>query len=259
MKQQQVLFDNRLDVWSYGGGVQTVALAALILLGKLPRPDLVLMADTGREKSSTFDYLHEIIQPELSSIGLQLEILKAADYATVGLYSHTGHLLMPAFTTHAGRVGKFPTFCSNEWKTRVIHRRLTELGIDSVRMWLGISTDEAHRMKDSRLDWIENYYPLCDLEISRTQCVEIINRMGWPLPKKSSCYDCPNMTDSEWLEVKREAPHDFRRAVEEERGVRDRDSSIFFHKSCRPLDEVVFNAADKREKFEGCDSGICWT
>jgi hypothetical protein len=256
---QELLFDNRLDVWSYGGGVQTVALAALIKQGKIRRPDLVIMADTGREKSSTFDYLHEIIEPELAEIGLSVEIVKAEQYATVGLFSRNGLLLMPAFTTFNDKIGKLPTFCSNEWKTRVIHRRLTELGIDSVRMWLGISTDEAHRMKDSKLNWIENYYPLCDLEVSRAECVEIINSMGWPLPKKSSCYDCPNMTDAEWLEVKTEAPHDFQKAIEEEQQVRAVDGSIYFHKSGVTLDQAIFNPADKREKFDGCDSGICWT
>ncbi len=257
--EQLALIDNRLDVWSYGGGVQTVALAALIKSGKLRRPDLVIMADTGRERSSTFDYLYEIIAPELATIGLAVEIVKAEQYATVGLFSSKGHVLMPAFTDFNGKIGKLPTHCSNEWKTRVIHRRLTERRIDSVRMWLGISADEAHRMKDSPLLWIENYYPLCDLEISRAQCARIIQSMGWPMPKKSACYDCPNQTDAEWLEVKTEAPSDFRKAIEEERVVRANDPSIYFHKSGVPLGEAVFNPADRREKFDGCDSGICWT
>jgi hypothetical protein len=33
-------------VWSYGGGKQSVAIAALIVQGKLPKPDLIVMADT---------------------------------------------------------------------------------------------------------------------------------------------------------------------------------------------------------------------
>lgn len=257
--EQLTLIDNRLDVWSYGGGVQTAALAALIKQGKLRRPDLAVIADTGRERSSTFDYLREIVAPELNEIGLSVEVVKAEQYATVGLFSSKGHLLMPAFTTFQGRPGKFPTHCSNEWKTRVIHRWLTERRIESVRMRLGISTDEAHRMKDSPLLWIENYYPLCDAEISRARCVEIIKSMGWPLPKKSACYDCPNQTDAEWLEVKTDTPHDFSKAVEEERIVRLNDPSVYFHKSCKPLSEVIFSPTDRREKFDGCDSGICWT
>ena len=36
-------------IFSYGGGKQTVAIVTLILEGKLPRPDLVVMADTSRE------------------------------------------------------------------------------------------------------------------------------------------------------------------------------------------------------------------
>ncbi len=34
---------------SYGGGKQTVAIVTLILEGKLPKPDFMVIADTGRE------------------------------------------------------------------------------------------------------------------------------------------------------------------------------------------------------------------
>lgn len=33
-------------VWSYGGGVQSAAIAVLVLRGELPRPERVVMADT---------------------------------------------------------------------------------------------------------------------------------------------------------------------------------------------------------------------
>lgn len=46
----------RTQVLSYGGGVQTVAMVALVLQGRLPRPDMIVIADTSREKQSTWDY-----------------------------------------------------------------------------------------------------------------------------------------------------------------------------------------------------------
>jgi hypothetical protein len=57
-------------VWSYGGGTQTAAIAVLILQGKLPKPDIAVMADTGREIQSTWDYLYTVVQPALDSIGV---------------------------------------------------------------------------------------------------------------------------------------------------------------------------------------------
>jgi hypothetical protein len=41
-------------VWSFGGGVQSVAIAALVTLERLPMPDLIVIADTGREVGSTW-------------------------------------------------------------------------------------------------------------------------------------------------------------------------------------------------------------
>ena len=36
-------------VWSFGGGVQSVAILVLVAEGKLPKPECVVMSDTGRE------------------------------------------------------------------------------------------------------------------------------------------------------------------------------------------------------------------
>lgn len=35
------------DVWSFGGGVQSAAIAVMVVKGVLPRPDLIVIADTG--------------------------------------------------------------------------------------------------------------------------------------------------------------------------------------------------------------------
>jgi hypothetical protein len=43
---------DRPVVWSYGGGTQSAAIAVLVLRGESPRPELVVMADTGREVSA---------------------------------------------------------------------------------------------------------------------------------------------------------------------------------------------------------------
>jgi len=56
-------------VWSSGGGVQSSAIAALICQGKLPKPDLAVMADTGREYSPVWDYMNEYVIPDLRKAG----------------------------------------------------------------------------------------------------------------------------------------------------------------------------------------------
>lgn len=98
--------------FSYGGGVQTVAIITLILEKKLPKPDIIVMADTGREVQTTFQYLNAIVQPAMEAIGLRVEIA-GHEYSRNDLMK-SGKTLLPAFTRKNGGVGKLPTFCSNE-------------------------------------------------------------------------------------------------------------------------------------------------
>lgn len=112
-------------VWSYGMGVQSVAMAFLIYRGRLPKPDRIVVADTGREFSQGWEYTNEVVVPRLAELGLTIEVAPHS-LATVDLYSEKGELLIPAYdATHTNARGehpKLPTFCSNEWKRRVVQR-----------------------------------------------------------------------------------------------------------------------------------------
>ena len=50
-------------VMNYGGGRQTTAMLVLVKRGILPKPDRIVIADTGREKTSTWDYRAEVTEP----------------------------------------------------------------------------------------------------------------------------------------------------------------------------------------------------
>ena len=62
----------RTQIWSSGGGVQSTAIAALIVQGKLPKPDIAVIADTERELSTTWKYIEEVTGPALASVGVTL-------------------------------------------------------------------------------------------------------------------------------------------------------------------------------------------
>src|SRR5882672_1533004 len=113
-------------VFMYGGGRQSICIAALIIEGKLPVPDFTVIADTGRDKETTWAYLEQHVQPEYPR---SIHRISKATFATVDLYRHTEagetYLLIPAFTKgENGEQGKLETFCSNEWKSRVCDRWL---------------------------------------------------------------------------------------------------------------------------------------
>ena len=230
---------NRTQVLSYGGGVQTVAMVALVLKGVLPRPEHIVIADTSREKSSTWDYLDEIVQPALEREGLRVE-RAAHDIATVDLYAHNGDLLLPVYT----ETGKLPTFCSNEWKKRVVQRWLRAQGVEQCDVWIGFSTDEQSRYESANHDtgWYQRTFPLYNLGLSWADCKVIIEGRGWPLPASSACWMCPNMDDAEWHEMKRDYPADFAKAIELETEVQEWDGAVWLHSSRQPLALVEFDA-----------------
>ena len=243
---------------SYGGGKQTVAMITLVLEGKLPKPDFIVMADTSREVVTTFEYLNRVVQPALKAIGLQVEIA-SHDLATVDLYRNDD-LLLPTFTRQNGSIGKLPTLCSNEWKQRVIRRWLRERGVTDTDVWLGISLDEAERMKGSGLNWYRHVYPLIEIApMHRSQCVTQIQKFGWEIPNKSRCKMCPNQSTLAWKDLKRRNDGDFAEAVALENEVRQKDQHVYFHPLAIPLEQAVEQSELQKDMFDGCDSGYCFT
>ncbi len=245
-------------VMSYGGGKQTVAMVTLVLEGKLQKPDVIVMADTGREVQTTFEYLNSIVQPALKAIGLHVEIA-GHEYSHHDLYK-SGDLLLPTFTRQSGSVGKMPTFCSDEWKQRVIRRWLRERGVNDTDVWLGISLDEAERMKASGLNWYRHVYPLIEITpMHRSQCVTQIQKFGWEVPNKSRCYMCPNQSALAWKDLKRRNDGDFEKAAQLENEVRQKDQHVYFHPLAIPLEQAVEQSELQTDMFDGCDSGYCFT
>ena len=244
-------------VWSYGGGTQTAAIAVLILQGKLPRPDVVVMADTGREIESTWQYLRDVVQPSLDTIGLTVQVA-GHELSNYDLWKSDDYLLIPAFTSQSGG-GKLPTYCSDEWKQRPIRRWLRQQDINDCDVWLGISTDELERMKPSGLKWYRHVYPLIELvPTSRVNCAALVESFGWPSPPKSRCWMCPNQSPLMWSDMRKQQPAEFEKATELEKEVQRADPHIWLHKAMIPLVDAVDITDKQPGLFDGCDSGYCF-
>lgn len=249
-----------INIVTYGGGIQSTTIAALIVAGRLPRPERIVMADTGRERSAVWRYLDEVTRPRLAAVGLDVERIDHS-YSTVDLVAHNGDLLMPVFTEG----GKLATFCSREWKSFPVRRYLREHGYgptNPVRLWFGMSLDEVGRMRTSDVKWIENCYPLilnAETRMSRGDCVSFLEREGWPTPPKSACWMCPHRDDATWAEMKRDDPADFEAAVKLEKEIQAGTwGDVWLHKSRRPLDEATFEQADTLPLLDLC-ADACWT
>lgn len=251
-------------VLSYGGGRQTVAICALVAEGKLPRPERIVMADTGREDPATWRYLDAHVRPMLRNVGLEVEIASHR-LATVDLYGKNGDLLLPAFT--AG--GKLPTLCSTEWKQRVVRRYLRSLGYGPdrpIEMWLGISLDEIGRAKESDKRWVKHGFPLLfNVTMTKQECIKYVLSLGLPETPQSSCWMCPHRQNDQWARLRDNDPAHWKAAVELDARIRQRDErgGVFLHKDRVPLSEADLSAPPEPESslfgpMADCNSGHCF-
>lgn len=247
------------QVVSYGGGVQSVAMCVLVVLGKLPRPDYIVIADTGREATSTWDYLDEVMQPFLDRAGLRVDIAPH-DLSTVDLYSHKGEVLMPLHTS----TGQLRTYCSVEWKKRVCNRWLRAQGVQQGDIWIGFTLDERHRatLKEG-VQWVTIRYPLLELMLTREDCEQVIQQAGLPLPPKSSCWMCPHRGNAQWRYLRDNYPDDWQAAIELDEELRHAapldtadDDRLWLHRDRVPLAAADIDREDRGVNRQ-CGLGTC--
>lgn len=246
----------RTQIWSSGGGTQSTAIAALICQGKLPVPDLAIIIDTEREMETTWSYLDAWVGPALKSMGLNIHRVPKSDFTKIDLYRNND-LLIPAYTTQNGQISKLPTFCSNEWKQRVMRRWATAQGVKRADIWIGFTIDEIHRLKFRKSGKWDDKYPLIDLRMTRGDCIALVERMGWPEPPRSSCWKCPNKRAHEWQWMKENSPVDFQKAVDFQYEIQKKDPYVWLTEHAKPLEEIDFSQPE--DLFSGsCDSGLCF-
>jgi hypothetical protein len=254
-----------IQAWSNGGGIQSAAIAALICKGELPKPDISVIADTGREASTTWAYFDEVVSPQLKVVSVECHRIPHSftgeGYNTVDLFSGKDGdtIIMPMYTSSEGneREGLLPKYCSNEWKTRPIQRFIREQGHKSADLWVGFTIDELERCRayNDEQPW-NHVYPLIDRRMTRGDCIALVESLGWPEPPRSACYMCPLRNDQEWRDISQSL--DFTKAQLLEERLQEHDKHVFFHRSCKPLAQVDFNQPP--DLFaKPCASGMCFT
>ena len=163
-----------LTVISLGGGVQSTVMALMAGEGAFDRtPDCAIFADTHWEPPSIYEHL-EWLKDQLSFPLYVVDNGRSLRDDVKALTNHSGsrnYVDIPVYLKgHDGEgdgIGRRQ--CTDNYKIRPIRRRIRELlGLrprqrvpagTSVELWLGISTDEAIRMKTSRDRWMTNRYP----------------------------------------------------------------------------------------------------
>ena len=257
------------NVISLGAGVQSSTLALMAEVGEItPKPDVAIFADTIAEPASVYRWLdwlekqlsfpvYRVTRGNLAEAALELRLSQKSGK----VYLNT---LIPLFL--AGETnGILWRKCTRDYKVEPILKEIKKFLAGSIgTQWIGISTDEAHRMKDSPVKWLDNRYPLIEMGMSRSDCLRWMKNRGYPEPPRSACYFCPYHSDREWIRLKTEEPEEFQKAVEWERRCQAaaRKNEVlrgvpFLHSSRVPLDQVTFNHENQRTLFGNDCEGMC--
>lgn len=170
-----------------------------------------------------------------------------------------------------GKAGVIRRQCTGAWKIRPIRRYLqTHRNGQLVELWLGISTDEFQRAKDSEVGYITHKYPLLEMGMSRADCLKWLEAHSLPSPGKSSCVFCPFLNKRAWQEMKREGGSDWQHAVEADNAIRNvrPPGQLFVHPNRLPLERAVtipedsgYSQLDMLASDDAdaeCDSGFCF-
>ena len=185
-------------VLSFGGGVQTTAMAILVAQGKITCGEVVF-ADTGAEKPETYWYMEKYTKP----------LFKGLDIPFTTVQMEGGTLL-----DYCNRYCIIPSvvmrWCTDKGKVRPINKYLDK---EAIRL-VGFSTDEVERATRSK-NTAE--YPLLELGYSYNDCEKTIVDYGWPMPLRSSCYFCTFQPWLEWNWLKREHPELIDKSIELEK------------------------------------------
>ena len=240
-----------------------------------PMPDCAIFADTQAEPGAVYKHLEWLRSGVLP---FPVYVVTAGNLSEhVAAERPTGKYLkvdIPAYVQAPnGTVALINRSCTRDFKIVPIRRQLRQLlGITGkrspkvpiVEQWIGISLDEASRMKPSRDPWIQMRWPLIERRMTRTDCLAWMERNGYQRPPKSACTFCPYHDDGQWRGLTAE---DFAAAVAVDERLRSRPPAayrakgvLYLHRSCKPLADVDFSTLEDHGQlnfFENECEGMC--
>jgi 3'-phosphoadenosine 5'-phosphosulfate sulfotransferase (PAPS reductase)/FAD synthetase len=256
------LGDTEVRVFSFGGGVQSMAALVLAAQGRIEFP-VFLFCNVGHdsENPDTLAYFRDVALPFAAEHGIELHEVARTTNNGETLYQRTlreeRSIGIPAYMA-GGAPGN--RSCTQAYKRDVVRRWL---GKGNHVVGLGISLDEYRRMRtDSGNKNIINEYPLIDMRYTRQDCRAVIVAAGLPVPPKSACWFCPFHRHSDWQDLKREKPELFQKAVDLEQTINHKRAGlgkddVYLHSRAKPLSQVVADQPLLFKDEESCESGYC--
>lgn len=258
-----------LTIISLGAGVQSSVMALMAAKGQIePMPDGAIFADTQWEPQSIYNHL-DWLESELpfpvyrvTAGNLREDVINGTSRGKE--YSEVMNTI-PAYTSEGMQVNRF---CTKIYKLDPITKKIRELlgyrkGYPvkygtKVSQWIGISVDESLRVKDNRLHYATNRYPLIEMGLSRADCYRWF-ALFYPDRElqKSACIGCPYHSTDTWLDMKHNRPDEFEDACEFDDKLRTgrqrmrTGGELFLHQERVPLRDATFQRTIKRQSAGG--------
>jgi len=228
-------------------------------------PDCAIFADTGWEPKAVYEHLERLI-PALPFPVYQVSAGNLRTDAIAGGSKRAGGFAaIPWFIRNPdGSDGMGRRQCTAHYKLEPIRRKIVELHggkrpKGGTEVWVGISTDEAFRVKPSRVQYVTNRWPLIELGMNRGDCRAALKRKGWDAPR-SACIGCPFLSDEEWRLRTADEVED---AIVVDRAIRKQPGAKgeqFMHRSRKPLEGVDLRSSAEiwqADLFNNECEGMC--
>jgi len=258
-----------LRTLSLGAGVQSTCLLLLSALGRLPKIDFAVFADTGWEPRAVYSHLDRVEREIAEPAGIPILRVSSGNIRDDALDPAHRFASMPLFIRNPdGGEGMTRRQCTGEYKIKPIKAQVRALlGYPYprrippeifVEQWIGISKDEFHRAKDADVRYMRNRFPLLDLDMSREDCVLLLGKHGFGSTPKSACLGCPYHGNAQWRVLRDNSPSEWADVVAFDRDIRAGNArataegtpllgQAYLHRSRVPLDQAPIDRLSGRE------------
>jgi 3'-phosphoadenosine 5'-phosphosulfate sulfotransferase (PAPS reductase)/FAD synthetase len=261
---------------SLGAGVQSSTIALMIAHGEIEPVDAAIFADTQWEPPAVYEWLDWLCEQvpfpvhRVTRGSLRDSVIEKQHPILTETYTRASvpwHIKNPDGSSGFGMrqcTREFKLYPLNQEKRRLLGLKKGQRAKGVLcETLIGISTDEASRMRDSSDAWSVNVYPLIDARMSRADCLRWMRDHGYPAPPKSSCIVCPFHNDSEWRRLKQD-PELWSEVVFIDgvirKPVRGMRGEQFVHRKLIPIEEVDFSTLEDHGQinmFENECEGMC--